>query len=96
MSLLSTSDVQKIATLSGLVLTDDQLVHYKSQFEEILQYVKQLDDVDVTGLEPTYQVTGLSNITRVDEVIDYGVSQAELLKNAPDQQDGSIKVRRVL
>ncbi|MFS8120581.1 MAG: Asp-tRNA(Asn)/Glu-tRNA(Gln) amidotransferase subunit GatC [Microcoleus sp.] len=94
--MLSTSDVQKIATLSGLVLTDDQLTHYQSQFEEILQYVKQLDDVDVTGLEPTYQVTGLANVTRTDEVIDYGVSQAELLKNAPDQQDGSIKVRRVL
>jgi len=96
MSLLSTADIQKIAQLSGLYLTEAELEKYQGEFEEILGYVRQLDDVDVTGLEPTYQVTGLKNITRPDQIIDYGLSRQQLLANAHRQRDGSIEVPKVL
>jgi Asp-tRNA(Asn)/Glu-tRNA(Gln) amidotransferase C subunit len=52
--------------------------------------------LDTTGVEPTYQVTGLANVDRVDEVIDYGISQQALLQNAPRTQDNQIKVPKVL
>lgn len=96
MSHISIADVKKVAVLSALALSDDQLKKFQVQFQEIIDYVEQLNDVDVNGLEPTYQVTGLKNVTRPDVVIDYGVSQAELLKNAPATLDNSIKVRKVL
>lgn len=96
MSQITIDDVKKVANLSGLLLSADELELYRTQFEEILNYVEQLNTVDLAGLEPTYQVTGLTNVTRDDEIIDYKVSTASLLENAPAQQDNQIKVRRVL
>lgn len=96
MSKLSIEDVKKNARLSGLSISDEEAKRYQQEFQAILEYVEQLDAVDTSGLEPTYQVTGLSNVTRDDEVIDYGLSRAQLLENAPEHQDGALKVERVL
>lgn len=95
-SKVTIEDVKKLARLSALQLTDEEAKSLQTDLEEIIGFVEQLDAVDTTGIEPTYQVTGLRNVSRKDEVIDYGVSQAELLKNAPASQDAQIKVRRVL
>ncbi len=96
MSTISIADVQKLAQLSALTITDDQVTTMTDELNEILGYVEQLNEVDTEGVEPTYQVNGLENVTRPDEIVDMGVSQADLLKNAPAEQDGSIKVPRVL
>ncbi|MGH7192713.1 MAG: Asp-tRNA(Asn)/Glu-tRNA(Gln) amidotransferase subunit GatC [Candidatus Saccharimonadales bacterium] len=47
-------------------------------------------------MKPTNQVTGLTNVTRADEVRDYGYEPANLLKNVPAVKDGQIKVKRTL
>jgi len=96
MSSISIDDVQKVAALSGLALSNDQQQTYTQQFEEIINYIEQLKSVDTEGVEPTYQVIDLENITRDDEVIDYGVSPEALLKNAPATEAHQIKVERVL
>lgn len=96
MTTISIADVQKLAKLSALTLTGDQVQQMSQELTEILQYVEQLSEVDTEGVEPTYQVNGLENVMRPDEIIDMGVSQEGLLKNAPQKQDGSIKVPRVL
>lgn len=96
MSSISIDDVKKLAKLSALTVTDDEAKSLQKELEEILSFVGQLSEVDTEGVEPTYQVTGLSNVWREDKIVDYGVSQEELLKNAPDTQDGQIKVKRVL
>jgi aspartyl-tRNA(Asn)/glutamyl-tRNA(Gln) amidotransferase subunit C len=96
MSTISVNDVQKLAQLSALSLSDDEVASLANELTNILGYVEQLNDVDTDGVEPTYQVTGLHTVTRPDEIIDYGVSQQDLLKNAPDVQDGQMKVPRVL
>lgn len=96
MSTITTEDIQKIAVMSGLALDPEELEKYRAQFEEILSYVEKLNEVDTSGIEPTYQVTGLKNITRKDVLVDYGVSTEDLLANAPNQQDDQIKVKRVL
>lgn len=93
---ISIQDVQKVARLSGLQLTGAEADTYREQFAAILGYIDRLSSVDTTGIEPTYQVTGLSNVTRPDTVIDYGVSQADLLANAPAVEAKQLKVRRVL
>jgi len=96
MSKLTREDVLKLARLSRLKLTDEEIAKYQTELSEILDYVEMLDKVDVTGLEPTYQVTGLKNITREDELIDYGPTASDLLKNAPSVADNQFKVKRVL
>jgi aspartyl-tRNA(Asn)/glutamyl-tRNA(Gln) amidotransferase subunit C len=93
---LTREDVLKLAWLARLQLTDEEVENFRKEISSVLGYVKQLDDVDVTGLEPTSQVTGLKNVMRTDEVIDYGVSPKDLLALAPKVQDGHIKVKRMI
>lgn len=93
---ISTQDVSYIAGLAKIAVSSEEAAKLQKELAAILAYVAQLDTLDTSGVEPTYQVTGLSNITREDTVIDYGVSQAELLKNAPRVHDNQIKVPKVL
>lgn len=96
MSKLSRDDVLKLAALSKLRLSDEEIENLRGELSEILSYVEQLNDVDTSGLKPTYQVTGLVNVSRPDETKDYGYKTAELLKNAPALLDDQFKVKRVL
>ena len=86
----------KLARLARLDLTDDEIEAFSGELSDILRYVEQLGDVDVSGLQPTTQVTGLKNVMREDEVIDYGVGHEELLRLAPQSQDGQVKVKRMI
>lgn len=96
MSKLNHDDVLKLARLSRLKLTGDEVERFSVELSKILDYVEILNKVDTNGLEPTYQVTGLKNVMRPDEVKDYGVAPDDLLKNAPAMEAGQFKVKRVL
>ncbi len=96
MTKLSRDDVLKLARLARLELTDAEIEEYRTELSNILQYVQQIQKVDVTGLEPTTQVTGLKNVMREDEVTDYGASPDELLRLAPGKQDRLVKVKRMI
>lgn len=96
MTKFSDDDVQKLARLSRLRLNNDEIKQFQGEMNSILDYVEKLDDVDVAGFEPTIQVTGLTNRVRSDELINYGVSQKELLKNAPKTEAGQFKVKRMV
>jgi aspartyl-tRNA(Asn)/glutamyl-tRNA(Gln) amidotransferase subunit C len=93
---ISIQDVQYAATLAKIAVSDDEAATLQRELDAIIGYVRQLDQLDTSGVEPTYQVTGLGNVSRADEIIDYGVSQQDLLKNAPQSQNGQIKVPKVL
>ncbi len=93
---LSTDDVLKLAQLARISLNEDEVTEFSGELSAILQYVEQLSDVDISGLEPTNQVTGLTNVMRKDEVRDYGYAPADLLKNVPAVKDGQLKVKRMI
>ncbi|HCM51742.1 TPA: Asp-tRNA(Asn)/Glu-tRNA(Gln) amidotransferase GatCAB subunit C [Candidatus Saccharibacteria bacterium] len=96
MSKLTRDAVLKLAHLSRLKLTDEEVERFRQELSEILAYVEQLDKVDTKDLEPTYQVTGLKNVMRDDQPIDYQAQPKDLLKNAPASEKGQFKVKRVL
>jgi aspartyl-tRNA(Asn)/glutamyl-tRNA(Gln) amidotransferase subunit C len=96
MAKLTRDEVLKLAALSKLRLSDEEIEKLRSELSEILSYVETLDKVDTEGLQPTYQVSGLKNVYRRDEIKDYGYPLDSLLKNAPAVQDGQFKVKRVL
>lgn len=96
MTTVSLDDVQKLAALSALQVTADEAVALQKDLDQILGYIDQLSDVDVEGVEPTYQVHTLHTVVRVDDIKDYGVSTEELLKNAPQQTDNLIVVPKVI
>ena len=96
MSTISVDDVYYVAGLAKIAITPEEAERFTKELDSILGYVRQLDAIDTEGLEPTYQVTGLTNITRSDELIDYDVDQAGLMANVPRERDGSIEVPKVL
>ena len=96
MAKLTRDDVLKLARLARLELTEDEIEAYRSELSNILRYVEMVQNADVAGLKPTTQVTGLTNVMRADELLDYGVSRDDLLRLAPETQDGQLKVKRMI
>lgn len=96
MSKLTHEDILKLARLARLQLTDEEVDEYAGELSEILQYVEQLAAVDVNGLKPTNQVTGLVNVTREDEIKSYGYDPQDLRKNLPEVENNQIKVKRMI
>ena len=96
MTQISRDDVQHLAQLSSLQLSDNELDSLRADLGNILQYVQQLSELDTAGVEPTYQVTDLENVWRDDKVIDDQTSREQLLQLAPDAADNQVKVPRVL
>ncbi|MFZ1249299.1 MAG: Asp-tRNA(Asn)/Glu-tRNA(Gln) amidotransferase subunit GatC [Candidatus Saccharimonadales bacterium] len=96
MAKLSRDDVLKLAQLARISLSGDEVDAYVSDLSAILGYVEQLSAVDVSGLKPTNQVTGLTNVTRADEVVDYGYKPHDLLRNVPAVQSDHLKVKRMI
>jgi aspartyl-tRNA(Asn)/glutamyl-tRNA(Gln) amidotransferase subunit C len=93
---LSREDVIKLAALARIDLDDAEIAEYSQELTEILHYVEQLQNVDVAGLQPTNQVTGLTNVMRDDEIVDYGYDPKDLLKNVPAVDNDQIKVKRMI
>ena len=88
-------DVTKVAKLANLPLTDDEKKKFEKQLSETLDYIKQLEEIDTSGIEPTSQVTGLENVTREDETFP-SLPQKDALKNAKSTHNGFFKVKAIL
>lgn len=96
MTQISRDDVLKLASLSSLQLSDEEVEGLQTDLAAILKYVEQLDELDTQGVIPAYQVTGLNNVLREDEVKTDGITRESLLRLAPDATDTQIKVPKVL
>lgn len=96
MAKLTREDILKLAQLARLDLSDAEVEEYSRELTAILDYVEQLSAVDVEGLEPTHQVSGLTNVVRDDEPKDYGYTPEDLLAIVPETKDHQIKVKRML
>lgn len=96
MSTITNDDVRHLAQLSSLQIPDVETESLRVGIEKIINYINQLDELDTDGVEPTYQVTGLQNVWRDDEIIDSSVSRRQLLALAAEQSDNCVKVPKVL
>lgn len=96
MSKLTREQVLKLAALSKLKLRNEEIEKFQKELGEILDYVEQLNDVDVEGLEPSYQVTGLKNVFRSDEIGHTQATPEELMSRVPKKKDGYILVGRMV
>jgi aspartyl-tRNA(Asn)/glutamyl-tRNA(Gln) amidotransferase subunit C len=92
---LSLAEVETIAELAKLKLTDAEKAIFQEQLSAILDYAEMLQQIDTTGIPPTASAIPLKNVMRADEVT-LSIANEEALFNAPDAEDGSFKVRAVL
>lgn len=95
MSKLGVSEVERVAKLARIGLSPEEASKLAVELGQIVEFVEQLSQVDVEGVEPTDQVTGLVDVWREDEVVS-GPTREELLSNVPETKDGYIVVKRVL
>ncbi len=93
---ISRDDVLRLAQLSHLQLADEEIATLQADLAEILEYITQLSELDTSGVEPTYQVTDVENVTRDDVVEHHRADRETLLGLAPDHIDNQIKVPKVL
>ena len=96
MSSLSRQDVQRVADLARLELSEAELDLFTRQLGDILTYVEQIRALDTTGVAPTSQV--LNRPVDRDDVVAPTLTRPQLLDNAPDAsaEAGLFKVPRVM
>jgi aspartyl-tRNA(Asn)/glutamyl-tRNA(Gln) amidotransferase subunit C len=92
--MISRDDIKKCAQLIRVELTNDEEERFFNQLSSILGYCEKLNELDLENVEPIYQVTGQKNIFRED-VVSNKSRQEEMLRNAPEQEKGFIKVKNV-
>jgi aspartyl-tRNA(Asn)/glutamyl-tRNA(Gln) amidotransferase subunit C len=66
--MLTTDEVRHIAKLAKLKLSEEEIKKFTTQLSDILGFFEQLQEVDTENVEETSQVTGLENISRIDEI----------------------------
>jgi aspartyl-tRNA(Asn)/glutamyl-tRNA(Gln) amidotransferase subunit C len=86
---------RKVAHLARIRVEEDRLPALAAEFNAILGFVEQLNEVDVTGVEPMTSVTPMRLKRRADVVTD-GSQQAAVLSNAPDAREGFFAVPKVV
>lgn len=96
MDKISLEDVKKLAKLARLGLTEEEMTKLAPQMSEILNFAEKLNEVNIAEVKPTSQVTGLKNVFREDCVKASAATREELLNNAPNAENGFIKVKSVL
>jgi aspartyl-tRNA(Asn)/glutamyl-tRNA(Gln) amidotransferase subunit C len=94
---LSKEEIQHIADLARLDLSDKEIDVYGEQLSQVLSYIDQLQEVDTTGIEPTAQVTGLDNIMRADDARNWNESELDLaFRQSPEMENKQTRVKRIL
>jgi aspartyl-tRNA(Asn)/glutamyl-tRNA(Gln) amidotransferase subunit C len=92
---MDTKTVARIAHLARLKVPEEELQRVAGELGSILKFVEQLDEVDVTGIEPLASVNDASLRVRADVVTD-GNRVADILSNAPEQTAGFFVVPKVI
>lgn len=92
---LSLAEVEHIAELARLELTEDEKALYRHQLSAILEHARVLQAVDTSAISPTATVLPLRNVMRAD-VVEPSMPREDVLANAPDTEGGCFRVRAIL
>lgn len=84
---LTRDQVKHVAKLANLPLSSEEEEKYTSQLSKIIDYIDQLNEVGTSNIEPTYNVSGNTNVTREDKV-GKSLTQEDALKNGPNKKNG--------
>ena len=92
---ISRQEVEHVALLARLELTEEEIETYTGQLNSILDYATKLEKLDTEQVQPTAHAVPIYNVLREDEV-KVGVSQEEALTNAPEAEDGFFRVPKIV
>ncbi len=89
------NDVDKIAKLAKLKFAEDEKVKLQKDLNKILEYIDQLNELELENVEPLENINVTENVLRKDEVLKW-LTTEEALKNAPSKTGKFFKVLKVL
>lgn len=96
MSQLTKGDIDHLAHLARLTLTEEEKKRYADELSVVFDYFEMLNEVNTDGVEETCQVTGLEDVTRADEVKDCDEEvRKKLLAQFPEAVGALLKVKAV-
>lgn len=89
-------DTHHTAKLANLTLTDAEHEEMQNQLDDVIGYIKKLNTVETSDIEPTAQVTGLKNVTREDTAMDACLTQDEALSGTDKKHNGLFVVDKLV
>ena len=89
-------DILHLANLSNFAVSEKETESLKKDLNSIIKYISQLDELDTSRVEPTYQVFEMENIWREDEILPQEADRETLLALTVEEKDNQIKVPKVL
>ncbi len=92
---IDTQTAAKVAKLARIRVEDEDLPALAQEFNDILGFIEQLNEVDVEGVEPMTSVTPM-RLPRRQDVVNDGDQQQKVLANAPDAREGFFAVPKVV
>ncbi len=93
--MLNKEDVLKIAKLSKLEFSENEIEKFRTDLNKIFDHMEELNSVDTSEVEPLFNVLDLKDVLRKDIVRDSGIKK-DILKNAPNGDDEFIIVPKVV
>lgn len=88
-------DIDYVAKLARIELTDDEKITYSRQLGQILEYFERLSKIDVSGVEPSAHAHAIYNVMR-DDVETPAMSVSDALMNAPASRENQVCVPKVV
>ena len=92
--MITIKDVEHVAKLARLELTEEEKELYTKQLGDVLKYVDQMNEVDTSNVEPMSHAIDFVNVMREDKVV-YEQTKEALMANAPDEENGFFRVPKI-
>ena len=94
--MISKQEVEKVAKLARLGLTEKEIQKFQKELSSILDYFEKLKEVDVSKIEPTTHSVGLESVTREDKEKSADIeTRNKLIDAAPDKKERFVKVKSI-
>lgn len=87
-------NVSYVADLARIELSDEEIKRFQEQLDQVLDYVEQLNELDVSDVQPTAHAVPLVNVLRADEPGE-SLENDAVIANAPAARDGQILVPKI-
>ncbi len=92
--MITVKDVEHVAKLARLELTQEEKEKFTKQLGDVLKYVEQMNEVDTTDVKPMAHAFDIVNVMRDDNIV-YEQTKEELMTNAPEEESGFFKVPKI-
>ena len=93
---ITKDDVKYAANLACIEMSEKELENFTGQLDDILKYMKKLEELDTDKVKPTSHVLDINNVMREDKLTNESLTNEEALKMAPKKEKGFFKVPKII